>query len=182
MRWEVTTGRRELPLRHHRQDERSDSGGVGTNGSEPIRGTVAAYRPDGQSIVSAGMDQCVMLWDIKTRQILDQVQTGNNIWGFSISPDGKTLAMAEQLPGIEILDLEQLHGPRRSMAVTSNRVGTVAFSPGGRTLAVAGHGGRRTDRRPRRAESSTCSTTRSICHPSHWRSAPAGRHAGNGRR
>ena len=57
-----------------------------------------------------------MIWDVATRQLRDQVQVGTNIFGFSISPDGRELALAEQSPGIEILDLAKPHEPRRAVA------------------------------------------------------------------
>ncbi len=83
-----------------------------------------------------------MIWDAATRRLRDQVQVGAGIVGFSISPDGRELALAEELPGIEILDLEKPHEPRRSLRGASTRVATVAFSPSPvvRTIAMAGVG------------------------------------------
>jgi WD40 repeat protein/predicted Ser/Thr protein kinase len=140
VQWDVRTGEREFALRHLHQDEGVVAVGSGTSGIE-IRSPIATYGRDGQTIVSVGMDQWVMIWDVATRRLRDQVRAGTNILGLSVSPDGRELALAEQLPGVEIIDLERLHEPRRSLRGASNRIATVAFSPGGRTLAMAGQGG-----------------------------------------
>ena len=60
--------------------------------------------------------------------------------GMSISSDRKELALAAEFPVIEIINLLKPHEPRRALRGLSNRVGTVAFSPVGPRLAVAGHG------------------------------------------
>ena len=80
VQWDVRTGEREFDLRHRHQEEGVAPGVVGTNGPEPYRGTIATYGPDGQTIVSAGQDQWVMIWDVATRQLRDQVQVGANIY------------------------------------------------------------------------------------------------------
>ncbi len=141
VQWDVRTGKREFDLRHRRQDEGVAAVVVVTNGSELLRGTIATYGPDGQTIVSAGQDQWVMIWDVATRRLRDQVQVGTNIFGFTINPDGRELALAEQSPGIEILNLEKPHEPRRALRGASNRVAAVAFGPDGRMLAMSGYGG-----------------------------------------
>ena len=69
-----------------------------------------------------------------------QVQIATNIFGFSITNDGRDLALAEQLPVIELLDLEKPYEPRRSLRAASNHVTAVVFSPDGRILAMAGYG------------------------------------------
>jgi WD40 repeat protein len=141
VQWNVRTGEREFPLRHSDPDEELAPVNDQTNSSGLIRGTVAAYAPDGKTIVSTGRDQWVIIWDVATRRRRDYVQAAGNIYGFSISPDGRELALANHVTGIEILNLQKLHDRSRSMrTLTSNRVGGVAFSPDGRTLAMAGYG------------------------------------------
>ena len=93
-----------------RQDRRaripapSPSGGGDTvvaaaNGPELFKGTIATYAPDGRTIVSAGQDQWVMVWDVATRQLRHQVQVGTNIFGFSISPTAGISPWRNRCPG-----------------------------------------------------------------------------------
>ena len=63
-----------------------------------------------------------------------------NIFGFSNTQNGRDLALAEQVPVIELLDLEKPYEPRRSLRAASNHVTAVVFSPDGRKLAMAGYG------------------------------------------
>ena len=139
VQWDVRTGKRDFYFQHRHEDEGVAPRVAGRYGPEPFMGTIAAYAPDGQTIVSAGQDQWVMIWDAATRRLRDQVRVGINVWGFSISPDSRELALAGWLPLIEILDLEEPHEPRRSLRAASNRVSAVAFRPGGRTLAMSGN-------------------------------------------
>ena len=139
--WNTATGARAFPPLRHSHEQAGVVATAGrTNGPELMRGVMAAYAPDGRSIVSAGMDQWVMIWDIATRGLRDQVRAGTNIYGFWIKPDGREIALAEQLPGIEILDLEKPHAPRRSLQAGTTRVTAVAFSPAQPTIAMAGYG------------------------------------------
>jgi eukaryotic-like serine/threonine-protein kinase len=140
--WDVMTGERDLSVRHRHEYEGAAPVGVAAIGSEVIGGTLAAYAPDDQTIVSVGMDHWVMIWDVATRRKRDQIQAGGHIFGFSIGRvHGFELALAELLPGIEIFNLEKLHEPRRRVPGVSRQVGAVAFGPGGRTLALAGYDG-----------------------------------------
>ncbi len=140
LRWDTSTGVRKPPILHRRAEEPTAAVTV-NRGAEPFGGTQACYALDGKVIVSGGQDQWVMIWDAVTGRLLDQVPIGTNIYGLSISLGrARELALAEQLPGIEILDLEKPHEPRRSLRSLSNRATVVSFSPGGRTLATAGYG------------------------------------------
>jgi WD40 repeat protein len=85
------------------------------------------------------MDETVMIWDIRTRQLRHQVPFADNIAGFSIIPDGQKLALAQDKHEFEILDLQNPRRPRRSVPGVGRRVDSVAFGPDG-TLAMAGHG------------------------------------------
>ncbi len=143
VQWDLRSGEREFPpLRHRHQEEGVAPGVARTNGVEPFIGRIATYARDGQTIVSVGTDQWVMIWDVATRQLRDQVPVRTNIIGFSISPNGRQLALAEMLPGIEILDMEKPHEPPRPVPGTGNRIVAVAFSPspGAPTLAMVGYG------------------------------------------
>ena len=138
VQWDVRTGEREFGLRHRREEEGDIPVLVGT---KPFAGTIATYTPDGKTIVSVGQDQRVVIWDVATQNARAQVQVGTNIFGFSINPNGRDLVLAEQLPGIEILNLEKPLEPRRALRAEIGRLLAVTFSPGGQTLAMAGYGG-----------------------------------------
>jgi eukaryotic-like serine/threonine-protein kinase len=142
VQWDVRTGEYEFDLRHRHQEEGIAPGVVVMNGRAPIKGTIATYGADGQTIVSAGFGRWVMIWDVATRRLRDQVQLGGTPEGLSIHPDGRELALAYEVRGIEILDLEKPHKLRRALPGGSTRVVVVAFSPVGRTLAWAGDTGR----------------------------------------
>jgi eukaryotic-like serine/threonine-protein kinase len=140
VQWNVRTGEREFPLQHGRHEE----GGtpvVVNNATELFRGAIAAYCPDGKSIVSVGLDQWVMIWDVATRQMRDQILIGSNIMGLSISHDSREVALAKESNGIEVLDMGKPHGPRRAVPSMSREGGAVAYNPVGRTLATLGFGG-----------------------------------------
>ena len=114
-----------------------------------------------------------MIWDVATHRLRDQVQVGSNIFGFSITHDGRELALAEQVPVIEILDLEKPHEPRRALRAASDRVVAVAFSPDGRNA----RNGRlwrqgRTARRPERPDPRRVRRPGQSCRRSRW---PSGR-------
>ena len=62
-------------------------------------------------------------------------------WDSRSAPTAGSSPWRNSRAGIEILDLEKPHEPRRALRGASDRVGAVAFSPDGRTLAMAGDGG-----------------------------------------
>jgi WD40 repeat protein len=141
--WNVRTGGHEFDLRHSRQEEKSAPIVEEMYNSRIYRGAMATYAPpDGQTIVSVGLDQWVMIWDVATQKLRDEVPVGVNILGFSINRDGRELALGEEATGIEILNLQKPHDPRRRVPGVNRQVSAVAFSPIAGTLAIAGFGGR----------------------------------------
>jgi WD40 repeat protein len=140
VQWDVRTAQREFDLRHIQQEEGAAPSGGETNNPEWSGSSVAAYLPDGQTIVSAGMDYWVMVWDVATRRPRDQIHVNSAIVGFSISPDGREVALAEEKPGIEILNLQKPHEPRRTVPGVGRQVMGVTFGADSRTLAVAAIG------------------------------------------
>lgn len=132
VQWPVRTGESEFPPRHRHEQDGSVTLGGHALGAELMRGMMAIYTPDGRTIVSAGQGRCMLIWDVATRQLRTHIQTGNNVYGFSITRDGREVALAEQLPRIEILDLAKPLAPRRPLQATRRATTrTVGISPSG---------------------------------------------------
>src|SRR5262249_27226336 len=71
------------------------------------------------------------------RRMRDKTRCGATILGLSISPDSRQLALAEQATVMEILDLQRLRDPPRTIPGFAHRVSSVAFSPDGRRLVMS---------------------------------------------
>lgn len=95
--------------------------------------TVVTYTPDGRTLISAGLDKEIRLWDVatgKTRQIL-RGHT-ERILGMALSPDGKVLVSGD--PGeVKVWDPET--GKETGAWKVVDLVG-LAISPDGRIAAV----------------------------------------------
>jgi eukaryotic-like serine/threonine-protein kinase len=141
LQWDVSTGKREFELLHrHESDEIPGSSAGGTNVREFGPGTIAVYGKDGRTIVSVGMDEWLVVWDASTHQKFDEKRINRNVFAFSISPDGRQLALGMESAAVDVLDIERLHERPRVFSVGGRRA-TVTFSPDGHTIAVRGHTG-----------------------------------------
>jgi serine/threonine protein kinase/WD40 repeat protein len=117
---------------------------VGHNGD--IRGL--AIHPNGEFMASGGNDQTLCLWSLSADPIahpkLSVRQHHAKIAALAFSPDGATLAIADQDGTITLFDARNgadFERPRSRLRAESGRLRCLAFSPDSRTIAVAGESG-----------------------------------------
>ena len=69
---------------------------------------VVAYTPDGASLLTAGDDGTVRLWDARNARQLNVFPHGGRVHLLAVSPDGRSLATAALLPDsvVRVWDLE----------------------------------------------------------------------------
>jgi WD40 repeat protein len=118
--WDVQTGEVLATLRGH-------AGGV----------TDLAFAPDGSLIATAGTDRTVKLWEGDTGEIARTLDGfTENILGLDFSPDGQQLAVVTehtaQIIKIKTWEVLRSFQPREDFTFTD-----IAFSPDGKTLAIA---------------------------------------------
>jgi RNA polymerase sigma factor (sigma-70 family) len=134
------------------------------------------FTPDGKRLVAWGDDLYLRLWDMRNGKLVSEHRTIPNgmteadlndesrrnlligFWSADISPDGSALAFT-QYRVVQVFDVET-GKERMKFEPDSNGVGTLAFSPDGKRLAVAGSGKRSEMRLPN-------GSTRSSTAPEH---------------
>lgn len=83
----------------------------------------------------------IKVWDVATGETLSRI-VGSASWlrSFAISPDGSTLALADDSPSIDLWDLGQ--GTRKGvLSGHTGNIRQVAFAPSGTILASSSHDG-----------------------------------------
>jgi WD40 repeat protein len=116
-----------------------------------------AFSPDGHILAASGVAAtAITLWDVSdprhprelgalisrpppARYLPDPTNTNDVILSVAFSPDGRTLATANQSHISRIWDVSNAHHPRELATLTGHtgRVESVTFSPDGHTLATA---------------------------------------------
>jgi serine/threonine protein kinase/class 3 adenylate cyclase len=95
-----------------------------------------AYSPNGRFVVSGSRDRTTVVWDVEGRRKLAVLQHSNTVISVAFSPDG-TLATLENR-GTLVRLWDPVTGYQSCDAlVVKNQPSSLAFSPDGKTLAVA---------------------------------------------
>ena len=96
-----------------------------------------AFSPDGKTLVSAGSDGTMRLWDLAMRRPLGRPLTGHDgrVWDVAFSPDGTTLASTGEDGFLALWDVARRQSLGQAPTGQTHYISTVAFSPDGTTLA-----------------------------------------------
>jgi len=102
-------------------------------------GATVAFSPDGRTLATAGNDEGVRLWNVRTHHELPPVlATDSPPAAMAFSPDGRTLASASgefEDPTIHLWDVATHRRLGEPLVGHGARVAGLAFAPDGRTLA-----------------------------------------------
>lgn len=117
--------------------------------NRPFRGVYQAFfTPDGRTLFTQGSDEKVRVWDTHSGKELRQIDAQK--WDFwKLSADGKLLAVTKSGAETKLHVLDAATGKEVRQLNHSDVAGVMAFSPDGKTLAVAS-GTTGTVRRPSR--------------------------------
>jgi WD40 repeat protein len=110
------------------------------SGAVRHRGPVWAvtFSADGHSLVSAGADHTIRLWDTQVgKQLRCWTAHQDAIWSVTVSPDGRLLASASQDGTIGLWEMRSGRLVRR-IRTPHGGIRGVAFAPDGRMLASGG--------------------------------------------
>lgn len=145
--WDITDPRQPTPLWPGRVHSQTDGG---STGPLSIGGTVytVAFSPDGGTLMAAGLDGVVRLWDTTGRSgpvlIAQLVGPTGTVQSAAFSPDGHTLVAGDE-DGVvwrwDVTGPRAATGPGQRLTGPTRRVHSVAFDPAGTTLAATGADG-----------------------------------------
>lgn len=107
--------------------------------------TGLAFTPNGGSVITAGNDSRVLVWDVASASVRERLTTASDLplRGPTISPDGTTAFTTDQTGDVAVWDLSGGRRLGRAFTAGSGAIGTpaggwpfFATSPDGRTIAV----------------------------------------------
>lgn len=100
--------------------------------------TKAVFSPDGQTVLSAGWDDRIILWSVATHQPIGPAIVGpNGLAGVAFNPDGSRFATAAARESILIWDTSSQKPVGKPLGYAKEDFVRVAFSPSGRLLAAS---------------------------------------------
>jgi WD40 repeat protein len=99
--------------------------------------SAVAFSPDGQVLVTAGLDDTARFWEVASGQIRKVItHDGAAVHAAAFSPDGQLLATASKDAIARIWEVAS--GRELARVSHGDGIDAVAFSPDGRLLATAG--------------------------------------------
>lgn len=118
--WDANTGRELASFKGHTSEIRS-----------------VAWSPDGKRLATGGADRTAKLWDSATGEELATIRGHfGELWSVAFSPDGKELATCSDDFTVKLWDVATTL--ELTTLKTNLRIGSVVFSPDGRTFATGG--------------------------------------------
>lgn len=110
--------------------------------SGSMSGASLAISPDAKRIITVGQDGVIETWEIGSGRRLDRLGTSSsepNVWGASLSPDGRSVAIGAEKQ-VRIVDLASgKHIDVEGLEPDPNQeFGAVPFSPDGKRMACCG--------------------------------------------
>jgi len=109
-----------------------------------VRVCAIQFTPDGKSLISAGADKTIRIWDVTGEKPIEKASLTGHTGGLlclAISKDGKTLASGGDDKAIRLWDLGPNPKLNRALETQTGHVNSIAFSPDGQSLAsISGDG------------------------------------------